>query len=44
MGTYFHQCALDFAIGRVAIAEATTADGVDFVHKDNARLVLARVA
>ena len=42
--TNLHQRALNFAIRRVAIAKATTADGVNLVHKDNARLVLARVA
>ena len=35
-----HQRALDLAIRRRALREASSADGVDLVHKDDARLVL----
>jgi len=39
-----HQRALDLAIGRRALAEATATNGVDLVHEDDARLVRASVA
>ena len=39
----FHQRALDLAVGRGALAEASPADGVDLVHEDDARLVLLGV-
>ena len=38
-----HQSALNFAIGRRALREAATADRIDFVHEDHARLVILRI-
>lgn len=40
----FHQRTLDFSIGRRALRESTTTDGVDFVHENNTRFMLLCVA
>eukprot|EP00047_Mylnosiga_fluctuans_P002620 m.225234 g.225234 ORF g.225234 m.225234 type:complete len:387 (+) comp11232_c0_seq1:43-1203(+) len=39
-----HQRTLDLAVGRGTFREAAAADGVNLVHEDDARLVVARVA
>ena len=39
-----HQRSLNLAVRGCALAEALTADGVDLVHEDDARLVLPGVA
>ena len=43
-GTDLHQRTLDLAIRAGALGEPASADGVDFVHEDDAGLVVARVA
>ena len=42
--TDLHKCALDLAVRAGALGKPSPADGVDFVHEDDARLVLARIA
>ena len=39
-----HERALDLAVSTSALGEAPAADGVDFVHEDDAGLVLFGVA
>mmetsp|Transcript_2427 Transcript_2427/g.9507 ORF Transcript_2427/g.9507 Transcript_2427/m.9507 type:complete len:280 (+) Transcript_2427:55-894(+) len=39
----FHECTLNLAIGRRAFGKALATDGVDFVHEDDARLVVPSV-
>ena len=44
VGRYLHQRALDLAVRAGALREPASADGVDFVHEDDAGFVVARVA
>ena len=44
LGKQLHEGALDLAVRACALAEAAAPDRIDFVHEDDARLVLPRIA
>ena len=39
-----HQCPLNLTIGRRALREPLSADGIDLVHEDDAGRVLPRIS
>ncbi len=41
---YLHECSLDLSVCRRSLRKSSAANGVDFVHENDARLMVPRVA